>query len=672
MDRQPGNQRLRRRLRLAVLSALSIVALAGSARAFVPSPEHDALEIPLPFQSGKLVSGADASLARPAVAASIGERLGGQWRVHSWNRQTGSPHYVIGSGAEVAPGIRDQADAETAALHVLQQNEDLLGLHVDQLRLDTVREGAGKAAVHYQQTYEGLDVIGGRAHATFLDTGRLFVMGSDFYEIDGLNVTPALSREQAERIAIDALPQAERSISTQADEKTGLYVLPYPVSAESFEPRLVWRATVVTDGRTGVFHTFLDAQDGTILWRYNDVHFVNYSGTIRADVNRNTWCNGESDRPVGYAYVFVVGAGDTQTSGAGTWTLANGDNTPRTCNTRFYGPYADVDRETGGEDAMLSETATPGTPLNYRWTDSNSRQDERDVFDSISAIHDFFEIVDPGFAYSNARITANVGVPGSCNAFWNGSLNFYDQSGGCANTGEVQSVVHHEFGHGVQHHLIGMQGPEGLGEGNADILANFMTDESAIGRGFYLSNCDGGIRDSDNDLQYPENLVGEEHADGRIIAGVMWDVRLNLISSLGAGPGKFRAAHLWHFGRKLEMPSSQPDQVLSLFIADDDNGNLMDGTPNYGAICPAVLAHDTDRDFFDCADPGSVWVDFSYVGPEDGSMGRPYNSIFQAHTAAPTGYIMKILGGTSTEIGILSKPGTIRPMYSGLVRIGAP
>jgi hypothetical protein len=330
----------------------------------------------------------------------------------------------------------------------------------------------------------------------------------------------------------------------------------------------------------------------------------------------------------------------------------------------------DVNRETGGNDALENLFATPGEPLAFVWTDANSRQDERDVFDAVSDMHDFFELVDPGYSLSNARMTANVGVPGGCNAFWNGTINFYNQVGGCANTGEIQSVVHHEYGHGVQHDLIGGQGEEGCGEGNADVLANFMTDEATIGRGFYLNSCAEGIRTSDNDLQYPEDLSGGVHHDGQIIAGVLWDLRQNLEGYMGSA-GKDQAAILWHFGRKLERPTNQPDQCLSMFIGDDDDGDLSNGTPNFFAICDAMRAHDTDSDGFICPEINVVWVDFDYVGPEDGSEARPYNSVFQAESAAANHYTMKIRSGTSTEAGMLSKRGEIQAI-DGVVRIGAP
>jgi hypothetical protein len=39
------------------------------------------------------------------------------------------------------------------------------------------------------------------------------------------------------------------------------------------------------------------------------------------------------------------------------------------------------------------------------------------------------------------------------------------------------------------------------------------------------------------------------------------------------------------------MPTNQPDQVYATFFADDDDGDLTNGTPNFGAYCAAALHH---------------------------------------------------------------------------------
>ena len=53
-----------------------------------------------------------------------------------------------------------------------------------------------------------------------------------------------------------------------------------------------------------------------------------------------------------------------------------------------------------------------------------------------------------------------------------------------------------------------------------------LRDIAEIGKGFYEENNDG-IRRYDMDPKvYPEDLVGEVHADGEIIAGAWYDTHL--------------------------------------------------------------------------------------------------------------------------------------------------
>ncbi|MCA9728780.1 MAG: hypothetical protein KC729_13905, partial [Candidatus Eisenbacteria bacterium] len=229
-DRFPRESDATRVVTSACLVAIlaSVTLVTGSARALVAPEESAALEIALPFQQGSVLYGDQAfGAADPRIAQQVDEQIGGRWVVQAWNQRSGTPHYLFGTGAEVAPRLSDRAGAESAASFVVSQNATALGVDTDELRVAEVTEGMGKSSVHFQQTYEGLDVIGGRAHATFLsETGRVFVMGSDFYPIDGLDTRPRIERERAEMIALNGLPQEEPRISHEEGEQTALYVLP--------------------------------------------------------------------------------------------------------------------------------------------------------------------------------------------------------------------------------------------------------------------------------------------------------------------------------------------------------------------------------------------------------------------------------------------------------------
>ena len=69
----------------------------------------------------------------------------------------------------------------------------------------------------------------------------------------------------------------------------------------------------------------------------------------------------------------------------------------------------------------------------------------------------------------------------------------------------------------------------GLNEGFADIWAISLTESPVLGYGWDLVDPTISVRRYDQDRKvYPQDLVGEVHADGEIIAGAFWDLYLNL------------------------------------------------------------------------------------------------------------------------------------------------
>ncbi|MBD3335461.1 MAG: hypothetical protein GF355_08080, partial [Candidatus Eisenbacteria bacterium] len=575
--------------------AMALLVLSGgvaAVHAMNPVNQNDVYEIPLKSYDLHNYSSTVVEQAKQEASTNVARRYGGNWRVYSWNPQTGTPAYLIGSGVDLVSAAALAVDPEAAGRQVMRENSGALGVNPDQLVLDDVTHGLGKTAVHFSQVYQGVPVHEGRAHATFTDEGRLFVLSSNYHGNIELDTNPYLTASEAEELARLDLP-FDRSTDS-IEDGTSLLILPVPVSETDVSYHLVWRVRVHTEEPLGIWVTHVDAHSGGILWRYNDVHFVDFSGDANSDVQPDTYCNGVENQAAAHLRIQVSGVGNTNTDADGNWTLGYGGSDPKTVTADLYGPYVDINNY-GGAEAEFSGTATPGVPFTVSFDDGNAQHDERDVFDAVNDIHEYFLHFDPGFGYINQRITAYVSRNSTCNAYWNGTINFYREGGGCANTGEIQGVVHHEFGHGIQDHILGQQGNQGLGEGNSDVMANLITRESIIGRGFYLNQCTSGIRDSDNNLQYPEDVIGQPiHSAGRVIAGFHWDSMMGLWDLYGEDQGTIKNGELWHFARVLEHPLYQPDQVLATFIADDDDGNLDNGTPHYDQLCIGATNHGFD------------------------------------------------------------------------------
>jgi len=572
---------------------LLFASFIGEAPAFVEAPQNGELEIRMPMHDYSVYEHQTSTTldAGRRLAATASTELGGQWSVVGWNPITETPHNLLGSGIETGAILSSDEIAEATARDFISAHSEIFGADVSDLTLGDVRRGLGKVAVHFNQTYHGIEVWESRVKLLFMESGRLYAMGSDFHRDIDVDPRPFLTANQATEIAKNDLPFDPST--DRIDGEVELLVLPVPYSADDAGYHLVWRVRVSTEDPLGIWVSHVDAHDGQIVWRYNDIHFLDYYGDATSEVQHDTYCNGVGLEPCRYLDVSVDGLGGVTTDIDGLWNAGEGGTDTRDVDADLYGPYVDVNNM-GGVNAHFSGTATAGESFTLDFRSGNAQHDERDVFAAVNDIHDYFELFDPGYIYSNTRIIANVSLNETCNAYWNGSINFFREGNGCANTGEIQGVVHHEFGHGVQNNLIGGQGGQGLGEGNSDILANLMTQESIIGRGFYLNNCAIGIRNSDNNRQYPGDLNGQVHNDGMIIAGVHWDLMVLLQDFYGQDDGQIVAATLWHFCRKLWQPTLQPDQVLAIFLVDDNDGDLTNGTEHYLDICTAAENHGFD------------------------------------------------------------------------------
>ena len=92
----------------------------------------------------------------------------------------------------------------------------------------------------------------------------------------------------------------------------------------------------------------------------------------------------------------------------------------------------------------------------------------------------------------DAQLKANVNIPRACNAFFDGeTINFFAGSMSCQNTGLLEDVVYHEYGHAVHSAEIieGVgRGDGAFGEGVSDFLASSITGDPGMGRGFFYSD----------------------------------------------------------------------------------------------------------------------------------------------------------------------------------------
>jgi hypothetical protein len=146
-------------------------------------------------------------------------------------------------------------------------------------------------------------------------------------------------------------------------------------------------------------------------------------------------------------------------------------------------------------------------------------------------------------------------------------------------------VIHHEWGHGIDDNYGGISQTDGLSEGWGDTVAIYKTGQPIVGQDFTLSG--GIVRTALNTYKYPAG--GGVHQQGQTWMGFNWTVREKLRASLGATNGTKHAETIV-IGSLVANARNQPDAVREVFILDDDDNNLNNGTPHYADLEAAALS----------------------------------------------------------------------------------
>ncbi|MCB2204203.1 T9SS type A sorting domain-containing protein [bacterium] len=547
----------------------------------------------------------------------------------SWNFRydalRNTPHRAWGSGIQI-DGFRNinLLNAPQAGKAFIEAHAAMLNVRPSELRMLYSEIVSGKAYQKYVQVYNGIDVLHSYVDLRISPEGRVFMFGSDFNPSIDVDTNPTVSLAAAREFAKVGLPY---SASNDNIEGGTLYVLPVRY-ANYIKYRLVYNFQV-QNGPEERWDMYVDAHDGSIAWRYDMITHLHggegpnasanvVNGRVLAKVYNLSYTEEAQTLPLANAYVWVAGTMYT-TDDQGRFTADLGSNTTGQLIARLSGPHVLVHRDDttrgGGApaNAYISETVAAGQNLDIVFDDENSIASERNTFYHMNLVRDWSRALDssPNNSKLDDQIPGLVEIDNTCNAFFDGTgVNFFQSSLQCGNTGQIASVIHHEMGHGIHiwltAKLTGRAPSNGaLKEAIADMTSNFLADDPRIGVGFMKGGANGGIiRNSDNTLRYPDDVVNEIHDDGMILTGAVWDVREAI--------GLQRATRLYHdamYGAPdaNSLGVALADYFVEFLAADDDDGDLSNGTPNSEAIIEAFAAHGI---------PGSA-ITIVHAGMED-------------------------------------------------------
>lgn len=550
-----------------------------------------------------------AAEAAAAPARTLAERVagwqgrhGGTWRVEPAPSGLHAT-CLAGGNLPLAATVVDEAEAARVAALAVENVRDLFGVDPATLELQRVvflpfgMIGASdKWAVRYVQRHAGVE-----ARAAFMNVlldvqGRvLSVQSTALVGVERLAAVPRFDALRADELArARFLADAGRAATrTTAAELAWTGPLAADGLVDTDAPRLAWVLEVHDEEQgheaAGRRYAF-DALDGSLVWSAQAVHNFEVRGVVRAFVTPglapDSASNPEVATPMRHLRV-AAGALSTVTDANGAFSFPS-LSAATSVSVDFRGTYNNVLNDAGAE-YVLAQTVQPNTDATLTMNPASAAlvTSQGNVFHHVNVLRDWVRSVLPGDATADFVMTANVNLAQTCNAYYNGgSTNYFQAGGSCVNTA-YSTVITHECGHWLNDRYGTGNGPDGMGEGNADVFAMYVHDSALLGQDFCGAGC--GVRTGTNTRQFCGDLFGgcygEVHADGEVWMGAAWKVRERLGQALGGLAGD-AAANLLFLGWMNAYNQGAIKSVIETqwLVLDDDDGNLNNGTPHYAAI----------------------------------------------------------------------------------------
>ncbi|PIE23923.1 MAG: hypothetical protein CSA62_05895 [Planctomycetota bacterium] len=565
-----------------------------------------------------------ASLASPAFAqgASPTEAWnrflaehGPRWTAE-WSPATGTPKAIYGQGFQLKAGrIESIEEARVYARQTLNRYSDLLGQGASVFEEQLANKTHRLYSFVYRQSFRGLEVIGGRADLRIHENGGLSLLGSEAFPVpDSFSIEPSIPQSQARLTAeqIHDLPQAKPG------NKDRLVIWADWQAKQASPIRLAWEIDIDHRDSETVGKSYIDALTGDELSYRNDWHECGFclcqaspvleaslagpraplpaqlilgnpfqgpqaatvTGKVMAWVNTgNRAIDAPKNVPLRNVLVRVQGGGQAYTDASGNFSISHSGSSAVPVIVEFKGRRIAVVTTAQGSNLYSKVTLTPGTPTTIQiYTQQVAEFDlaQANIYWGVDDINEWMRSKIGQLPSATDRITGRANLTRTCNAYYTrNTINFFNAGSTCNNTA-FSSVIYHEWGHGLDDRYGGISQTDGLSEGWADIIAQYRTDNPILGE--YFRKNGGYVRTALNTLTYPAG--GSVHKQGSTWMGFAWDLRKNLIATYGKAKGT-QIAEKIVLTTIASNARNQPSAVREVFLADDDDSNLNNGTPNY-------------------------------------------------------------------------------------------
>ena len=551
-----------------------LFALVTPMQAFAFAPHDDVYQGTEPTRLQRLHPAHQARLKQEKSWQQFTHGEGQGWEAR-FDQQTGRPHRAWGPGIDLG-STENMEEVELGLRRFLERNPGLTSVPLEQLTLSGggYIERTDTWYVELEQQVGEKAVPVWRSHVTArIRFGKLILLGVNTYpNATGQGTTPEIAAETAVEVALDLGPEP---FNTHTLEAVELVLLPEE-TPEGIRNRLCWEVRTRTAEPAGIWVSHVDAQNADLVNVYNEVRYA--SGTVHGTHDSRTVNGDVETSPLPYARIQANGE-RVYSNEYGEWETSGSDTPVVSLN----GTYVRVVNGQGdeGEADLTSE--------DFNWsTNEGVSIAELDSYVFLHHVRDWGMEFAPEMDFMQDKLKSYVNLDGTCNAYFNGNVNFYRKGDGCNNTGRIADVNYHEWGHGFHAYSLLTGDYDGsVSEGIGDTVAFLQTGDPTIAP--YFGTNGWGIREVDSDRVYPNDWVNEVHTDGLIFAGAVWDLWGLLAEDMGSEDSRTVVSQL--FADAIKAGPTVPDTYDEFVSADDDDGDLSNGTPHQCQILEAFQRH---------------------------------------------------------------------------------
>ena len=523
------------------------------------------------------------------------EKENGNWTVLLDNA-TKTPHRAFGKPIQIKGYSKiTNSNVKQASLSFLRDNASTFNINVNDLKFIRATEVKNKWYVSFRQKYQNMEVLYSEIELRIFENAKVMAFGVSFYNDINIDPVPSIDYQKAVESSIeDFNGKTKNEIALLSNENAGkTFILPIKYK-DKVSYKLVYDVVFRSNDPYGDYISYIDAHSGEVLYRKNmTMHMQKITSTGKVKMNNAH----EDPVDVNFPYQHIMIGGEQYTSDEnGELEIEITEKTP--VEAEFSGEYCKAYFK-DKEDAFFQDTLLPGEDLTIIWNDENSHPFERSVYYQTNRIHKWFKDMDPEMTSMDFPVKVQLlwsfpyGTNASCN-YTGDTLSFWNVSDDKYNFSETPGILFHEYGHAVNFRLYMDLGvPRGMEnmtthEALADATACFILDDHRLGYGSTTAKPELYMRNLKNDFVFPDDIKGESHHDGQILGGAFWDLR--------EATSLQYASEISHFARygtpdDPNVGVAFSEWFIEVLIADDDDGDLTNGTPHFQEIVESFNKH---------------------------------------------------------------------------------